>query len=84
MKIICIIVILISGLAVIFSMYKSGHLMKSILTSIFQGLASLMAVNVLGLLTGVSIALNWYTIGAVCLFGMPSTVGIVLLDTFLK
>ena len=43
----------------------------------------IIAVNVLGLLTGVTISVNWYTVLSACLFGIPSTITIVLLDMFL-
>ncbi len=78
-----IILFIIAGLAVIYFAYKSGNPIKSIIKSVFQGVISLMAVNVLGLMTGVTIAVNWYTLSCVCLFGLPSTITLVLLDTFL-
>lgn len=83
MKIAVIIILALAGIAVLFSMLKSGHFLKSLVTSVFQGIASLMAVNVLGLLTGVTIAVNWYTLAGVSLFGIPSTITLILLDTFL-
>jgi hypothetical protein len=43
----------------------------------------MMAVNVLGLITGVTIAVNWYTLLTASLFGIPSVITIVLLDAFL-
>ncbi|MBQ8574739.1 MAG: pro-sigmaK processing inhibitor BofA family protein [Clostridia bacterium] len=83
MKIAIIVVLALAGLAVIFSMIKSRHFFKSIVTSVFQGIASMMAVNVLGMLTGVTVAVNWYTLVCVSVFGIPSTITLVLLDTFL-
>lgn len=83
MKIAIIVVFALAGLAVLFSMIKSGHFLKSLVTSVFQGIASMMAVNVLGMLTGVTVAVNWYTLGCVAFFGIPSTITLVLLDTFL-
>ena len=78
-----IIIFVIASVFVLFVMYKSGHLFKSAVTSIFQGVTSMLAVNVIGLLTGVTISVNWYTLAAVSLFGIPSTITLVLLDAFL-
>lgn len=72
-----------SVLAVMLTMLKSGNFFKSLLKAFIQGITSMMAVNVLGLLTGVTIAVNWYTLLTVSLFGLPSTVTLILLDTFL-
>lgn len=83
MKIAFIIIFVIAGTAVLFSMIKSGHPIKRLFTSVVQGIASMMAVNVLGLLTGVTIAVNWYTLLTVSLFGIPSAISIVLMDAFL-
>lgn len=72
-----------SVLAVMLTMLKSGNFFKSLFKAFIQGITSMMAVNVLGLLTGVTIAVNWYTLLTVSLFGLPSTVTLILLDTFL-
>ncbi len=80
-----VIFILISGTAaVLLAGYKSGHFFKNIFTAAFQGLAALFAVNVLGLLTGVTLAVNWYTIATVSVFGLPSAITLLLLNTFLR
>ncbi len=84
MKYIIIGIFILGAAAVLFAGYKSGHLVKNIFTAAFQGLASLFAVNVLGLLTGVTLAVNWYTIVTVSLFGLPSAITLLLLDTFLR
>lgn len=44
--------------------------------SVLQGVAALFAVNVLGTLTGVTLAVNWWTLGASALGG---TAGVILL-----
>ncbi len=84
MKYVVIGIFILGAAAVLLAGYKSGHLLKNIFTAAFQGLASLFAVNVLGLLTGVTLAVNWYTLITVCVFGLPSAVALVLLDTFLR
>lgn len=84
MKIAVIVIFILCGIAVLFSAFKSGHPVKSLFISVFQGLSSMMAVNVLGLMTGVTIAVNWYTLLTVSVFGIPSAITLVLLDGFLR
>ena len=84
MKISAISFFVISGLIVLFVSFRQEHFLKNVFRTLIQGSVSLMAVNVLGLLTGVTIAVNWYTLLTVSVFGMPSTITMVLLDAFLK
>lgn len=53
---------------------------KCIFLSAFQGLAALLAVNSLGLLTGVSLAVNWYTVLACVCLGIPASISMLVLD----
>ncbi len=64
----------------IVTMLKSGRPFKSLFFSAFQGLASMLAVNALGLLTGVTLAVNWYTIVACVCLGIPGSISLLLLD----
>ena len=43
-------------------MFKSGHFFKAFATSALSGLGSLFAVNLISGVTGVSVAVNWFTI----------------------
>lgn len=81
MKAVVIILLAAGALAVYITAVKSGHFFKSLISSVFQGLASLLAVNVIGLLTGVTVALNWYTIAFSCVFGTPACIALLFLDT---
>ena len=74
-----VVVLIFCAAEILIAMYKSGHFFKSLFTTAIQGLASLAAVNVTGLLTGVSLSLNWYTILTVSLFGLPSTIALTML-----
>lgn len=77
--------ILIIGLAaVLIAMKKSGHFFQSLFTTAFQGVASLLAVNVIGLVSGVTLAINMYTIGFACFFGIPACISMTLLKLILK
>lgn len=84
MKAIVIILFAVGALAVYITAVKSGHFFKSLIISVFQGLASLLAVNVIGLLTGVTVALNWYTIAFSCVFGTPACIALLFLDTLFR
>lgn len=84
MKIIFVSIIIAGFLAVIFTMIKTKTLVRSIASTALQGVASLLAVNVIGLLTGVTIALNWYTLGCVSIFGIPASISFLLLDTLFR
>ena len=74
-----VVVLIICAAAVLTAMYRSGHFFKSLFTTAIQGIASLAAVNITGLLTGVTLSLNWYTILTVSLFGLPSTIALTIL-----
>lgn len=67
----------------IFIMLKKGHFFKSLFISAFQGLASLLAVNALGLLTGVTVAINWYTVAASVCLGIPACISMLVLNLIL-
>lgn len=84
MSIVIILLTILGISAVIASMFKSGHFIKSILTTAFQGITSLLAVNVVGLITGVSIAINWYTITTASVFGIPSSITFLILNTIFR
>lgn len=76
---------LIAGVCIILlipiiAMFKKGAFFKCIFLSAFQGLASLLAVNSLGLLTGVSLAVNWYTVLACVCLGIPASISMLVLD----
>ena len=83
MKTVIIILFAVASIAVLLAAFKSSRPFKNVITSSFQGIISMMAVNVLGLMTGVTIPVNWYTILSACIFGIPSTITMVLLDMFL-
>lgn len=84
MKAIVIILFAVGALAVYITAVKSGHFFKSLIISIFQGLASLLAVNVVGLVTGVTIALNWYAVISASIFGTPACIALLFLDTLFR
>lgn len=66
------------GIIILTVIFKSGHIFKSLCLTIFQGVASIFAVNVVGLLTGVTLGINWYTLGASMVLGMPGVIAMLV------
>lgn len=84
MKIFIITVLIIGVISVLISLFRSGHLIKNLFITAFQGILSLLAVNVTGLATGVTLSLNWYTLAAVSFFGLPGTVALTVLKLIFR
>lgn len=47
--------------------------------SFLQGASALAAVNVSGVLTGVSLGLNWFSFAVCAALGVPGVIGLLLL-----
>ena len=62
-------------------MLKRKCLIKGVLSSAVQGVAALYAVNLVGLITGTHIAVNWATLGTVTVLGSPGAALILVLQT---
>lgn len=65
---------------VLWWMIKSEKGASSFILSAFQGLASMFAVNLVGLISGVTIAVNWYSMAAFALLGLPGVIGALMLN----
>lgn len=74
------VIIIIGFAAVLLTTLRSGHFIKNILNSALTGILSILSVNVIGLLTGVTVAINWYTLIFTAIFGIPGTITFVLLN----
>ena len=61
-----------------------AHGLRSWLLSAMQGIAALFAVNLVGLVSGVTIALNGWSLGTAALLGMPGVIGTLLLKFILR
>lgn len=79
MKTVVIIILVIDIIVVAFTMYKSGHFLKSLFKSIVAGIFSLVAVNVIGLASGITLSINWHTLFFSSVFGLPATVTLTVL-----
>lgn len=74
----------ISTICVLWWMIKSEKGGISFIKSAFQGLAGLFAVNLAGMVTGVTIAVNWYSIVSFIILGLPGVVGALILNLIFK
>lgn len=70
-----------AALAVLLMMMRSKRLLRNLLLTVLSGVAALYAVNVLGLLTGTRLSINFLTLGVSAIGGAPGVVGLLLADT---
>ena len=61
-------------------LYSEMSLATSFAASAFQGIAAMLAVNLVGLISGVTVAVNWYTLSACALLGLPGVIGTLMLN----
>lgn len=70
------------SLLCLIKMIRCGHFFKALFTSAISGLGSLFAVNLLSGVTGVSIAVNWFTT-AFCVFsGVCGSITLLVSNIF--
>ena len=67
-------------LAILVSMLRSRRLLRNLLLSAVSGVAALYAVNALGLLTGIRLAVNGLTLGVSAVAGPPGVAALLLAD----
>ena len=72
-------VLLLGALAVVLCLIKSGHFIRYLFLSAVSGIGALFAVNLLTSVTGVSIALNYITLGVSAVFGISGVIALVLI-----
>ncbi len=70
----------ISTVCVLWWVIKSERGATSFFLSALQGIAAMCAVNLTGLVTGVTVAVNWYTIISTVILGMPGVIGTLALN----
>lgn len=70
----------ICTVCVLWWMVKSEKGGISFIKSAFQGLAGMFAVNLIGMVTGVTIAVNWYSLAAFIILGLPGVIGTLMLN----
>lgn len=73
----------ICTVSVLWWMIKSEKGATSFAVSALQGIAAIFAVNLTGLVTGISLAVNWYTIATAVLLGLPGVITTLALNLLL-
>ncbi len=74
----------ISTVVVLWWMIKNEKGGMTFIKSAFQGLAGMFAVNLLGMVTGVTIAVNWYSMLSFVILGLPGVIGALMLNLIFK
>lgn len=70
----------IATVCVVMWTVKSEKGATSFFISALQGVAGLFAVNLAGMVTGVSIAVNWYTVLSYVILGLPGVISTLILN----
>ena len=70
-------------LAVLVALFKSGKPLRGALSSAASGVLSLMAVDAVGMYTGVTLALNPLTLGTGAVLGVPGVITLLTLKAVL-
>ena len=63
---------------------KSEKGASSFIISALQGIAAMCAVNLTGLFTGVTLAVNWYTVSSFIVLGMPGVIAALVLKLIIN
>lgn len=77
-------VLVVSVLIVLVSAVKTKRFFSCVILSALQGIAAIFAVNALGLVTGLHLSLNGYTITSSIIGGTPAVIGMILLEIIFK
>ena len=65
---------MICGICILIVLLKSKHFFRALFACILQGIGALFAVNALGLATGVTLGVNWYTLAVSAIGGTPAVI----------
>lgn len=84
MKWIYIAAAVIACSAVAWQMIKNEKGGRSMALSSLAGIASLFAVNTAGLITGITLSVNWYTLALSAVMGLPGVIALLAANIILK
>ena len=76
--------LILSGIIILFLSVKSEKFFRSLFLSAASGIGSLFAVNIASAVTGISLAVNLFTLLISGLGGVPGTVFLLLCDVILN
>lgn len=74
---------IIAALCVMWWTVKSKKGALSFVLSALQGIAAMFAVNLTGLVTGITIATNWYTVATYIVLGLPGVISTLIINLIL-
>jgi len=74
---------IVAALCVMWWTVKSEKGATSFALSALQGIAAMFAVNLTGLVTGVTLAANWYTVATYIVLGLPGVISTLLINLIL-
>lgn len=73
----------IAAVCVMWWTVKSEKGARSFVLSALQGIAAMFAVNLTGMVTGVTIAVNWYTVATYIVLGLPGVITTLIINLVL-
>lgn len=65
---------------VVVSAFRTKRFFSCVILSTLQGVGAIFAVNALGLVTGLHISLNGYTLAASAIGGTPAVIGMIITE----
>lgn len=74
---------IVAALCVMWWTVKSEKGATSFALSAMQGIAAMFAVNLTGLVTGVTLATNWYTVATYIVLGLPGVISTLIINLIL-
>ena len=74
---------IIAAVCVMWWTVKSEKGATSFALSALQGIAAMFAVNLTGLVTGVTLATNWYTVATYIVLGLPGVISTLIINLIL-
>lgn len=74
---------IVAALCVMWWTVKSEKGATSFALSALQGIAAMFAVNLTGLVTGVTLATNWYTVATYIVLGLPGVISTLIINLIL-
>lgn len=66
-------------LAVLTVMVRTGRPVRQILTSLVEGVCAIAAVDIIGIFTGISVGISWFSVASCAAFGMPGVISMLLM-----
>ncbi len=74
---------IIAAVCVMWWTVKSEKGARSFVLSALQGIAAMFAVNLTGLVTGVTLATNWYTVATYIVLGLPGVIATLVMNVIM-